>query len=212
MVASAATINGASMPALKNQRWERFCYGLLEGKPAVQAYEDAGYTRNDGNAGRLTRNEQIIARLAELKAEAARVAVMDRAWVLRGLQELFEMSMGLRCVGNRPDGDYAWSPATAKGVLELVGKELGLFIERKIIGIKRLDEMGDEELRQIAGEVIEELDGQVSTDGKVQAVTAELLPPVEDTRDGDNATRIATRDENEGIDDNDINELGGLGN
>ncbi len=45
--------------------------------------------------------------------------------VLLNLQELFEMSMGLRCVGNRPDGDYAWSPATAKGVLELVGKELG---------------------------------------------------------------------------------------
>ncbi len=34
-----------------------------------------------------------------LDALAARVAVMDRAWVLRGLQELFEMAMGLRCVG-----------------------------------------------------------------------------------------------------------------
>jgi phage terminase small subunit len=165
------------MAELKNIRWERFCHGLLEGKPAVQAYEDAGYKRNDGNAGRLTRNEQIIARLAELKAEAARVAVMDRAWVLRGLRELFEMSMGLRCVGNRPDGDYAWSPATAKGVLELVGKELGLFIDRKIIGIKRLEDMGDDELRQIAGQVIEELDAQVTVDGEVKPVEAELLPP-----------------------------------
>ena len=29
-----------------------------------------------------------------------------------------------------------WNPATAKGVLELFGKELGMFIDRKIIGIK----------------------------------------------------------------------------
>ncbi len=92
------------------------------------------------------------------------------------MQELFEMSMGLRCVGNRPDGDYAWSPATAKGVLELVGKELGLFIDRKIIGIKRLEDMGDDELRQIAGQVIEELDALVADEGgEARPVKAELL-------------------------------------
>ncbi len=80
--------------------------------------------------------------------------------------------------GNRPDGDYAWSPATAKGVLELVGREQGMFVDRKIIGIKRLDEMGDDELRLIAGQVIEELDAQVSEDGEVRQVEAELLEPV----------------------------------
>ncbi len=200
------------MPALKNQRWERFCHGLLEGKPAVQAYEDAGYKPSRKNASRLRAKEDTQARLAELKAEAARVAVMDRAWVLRGLQELFEMSMGLRCVGNRPDGDYAWSPATAKGVLELVGKEMGMFVDRKIIGIKRLEDMGDDELRQIAGQVIEELDAQVTVDGDVQPVEAELLGPSQDTQDGENATRIATRGDSEGIDANDINKLGGSGN
>ena len=69
------------------------------------------------------------------------------------------------------------SPATAKGLLELFGKELGMFVDRKIIGIKRLDEMGDDELRQIAGQVIEELDAQVTVDGEAQPVEAELLPP-----------------------------------
>ncbi len=165
------------MPALKNQRQELFCQGLLEGKPAVQAYESAGYKRNDGNAGRLTRNEQIIVRLTELKAEAARVAVLDRAWVLRGLQELYEMSIGTRRIGGRDDADYAWSPATAKGVLELAGKEQGMFIERKIIGIKRLEDMGDDELRLIAGQVIEELDANVTVDGEVRPVAAELIEP-----------------------------------
>ena len=38
--------------------------------------------------------------------------------------------------------------------------------------------MGDEELRQIAGEVLEELDAQVTEDGEVRQVEAELLEPV----------------------------------
>ncbi len=61
-------------------------------------------------------------------------------------------------------------------MLELVGKEMGMFIDRKIIGIKRLEDMGDDELRQIAGQVIEELDAQVTEDGEVRQVEAELLP------------------------------------
>ena len=53
-----------------------------------------------------------------------------------------------------------------------------MFIDRKIIGIKRLEYMGDDELRQIAGQVIEELDAQVTVDGEVQPVEAELLGSV----------------------------------
>ncbi len=52
-----------------------------------------------------------------------------------------------------------------------------MFIDRKIIGIKRLEDMGDDELRQIAGQVIEELDAQVTVDGEVRQVEAELLEP-----------------------------------
>ncbi len=59
----------------------------------------------------------------------------------------------------------------------MFGKEMGMFVDRKIIGIKRLEDMGDDELRQIAGQVIEELDAQVSVDGEVQPVEAELLEP-----------------------------------
>ncbi len=70
-----------------------------------------------------------------------------------------------------------WNPSTAKGLLELFGKELGMFVDRKIIGIKRLEDMGDDELRQIAGQVIEELDAQVTVDGEVRQVEAELLEP-----------------------------------
>ncbi len=60
----------------------------------------------------------------------------------------------------------------------MFGREMGMFIERKIIGIKRLEDMGDDELRQIAGQVIDELDAQVTVDGEVRPVEAELLEPV----------------------------------
>jgi len=63
----------------------------------------------------------------------------------------------------------------------LLAKHLGMLIDRKIIGIKRLEDMGDDELRQIAGQVIDELDAQVTVDGDVaQPVKAELLPPSPD--------------------------------
>ena len=94
----------------------------------------------------------------------------------------------------------------------LLAKHLGMLIDRKIIGIKRLEDMGDDELRQIAGEVLEELDAQVTVDGNVGPVVAELLPPRQDTRDGDNATRIATLDDIEPVEPSDINELDGSGN
>ncbi len=191
------------MPHLDNQRHERFCHALLEGKPAVQAYEDAGYKPSRKNASRLRANEDIQVRLTELKAEAAEAATLDRAWVLQQMRDLYEKTTAA------PPDTSTWNPATAKGLLELFGKEMGMFVDRKIIGIKRLEDMGDDELRQIAGQVIDELDAQVTVDGEVRPVEAELLPPRQDTRDGDNATRIATRDENEGVDDNDINELGG---
>ena len=57
-----------------------------------------------------------------------------------------------------------------------------MFIERKVIGIKRLEDMGDDELRQIAGQVIGELDAQVSADGEVRPVEADLLEPPNATR------------------------------
>ena len=81
-----------------------------------------------------------------------------------------------------------------------------MLIDRKIIGIKRLEDMGDDELRQIAGQVIEELDAQVSVDGEVQPVEAELLGPPR-TQDDDNATPIATHDGSEVAEVNVINQL-----
>ncbi len=91
----------------------------------------------------------------------------------------------------------------------LLAKHLGMLVDRKIIGIKRLEDMGDDELRQIAGQVIEELDAQVSVDGEVRPVEAELLPPRQSAWGDENTTRSATQDGSAAEDANAVNELDG---
>jgi hypothetical protein len=60
------------MPPLDNNRHERFVQGLLEGKSASQAYADAGYKPDDGNAAHLRAKEKVKRRLAELQGEVVK--------------------------------------------------------------------------------------------------------------------------------------------
>ena len=75
------------MAPLRNQKHEKYALALFEGKPQHQAYVDAGYRHHDGNASRLRRNEQVIARLAELQAQAAANAEVTVASICRELDE-----------------------------------------------------------------------------------------------------------------------------
>ena len=60
------------MAVLENVKWENFAQGLAQGKSADQAYQDAGYSANRGNAVRLKTNESIVARVQELQQVAVR--------------------------------------------------------------------------------------------------------------------------------------------
>lgn len=60
------------MPALKNQRHEKFTLALFEGKTATEAYEQAGYKPCRKNAARLTTFDDIRSRLAELQSAVAK--------------------------------------------------------------------------------------------------------------------------------------------
>jgi hypothetical protein len=64
------------MAILPNPRHEKFAQALAEGKPASSAYEEAGYSPNDGNAVRLKGNEKIKSRVAELQGQGAERAVV----------------------------------------------------------------------------------------------------------------------------------------
>ena len=67
------------MSALANPKHERFAQERANGLPASEAYVQAGYARNDSNAARLNRNEQVSARIAEILERAATKTVITVA-------------------------------------------------------------------------------------------------------------------------------------
>jgi phage terminase small subunit len=109
------------MPVLTNAKHERFAQELAAGKTADEAYEAAGYAQNRGNAIRLKANESVAARVAELQQRAADGVVLTRQWVI---EQLIDNVTQAKKSGEKIDG------ATANRALELLGKELGMFVER----------------------------------------------------------------------------------
>lgn len=59
------------MPALENARHERFAQELAKGKTADEAYRNAGYKANRGNAATLKANQSVLDRVAELQERGA---------------------------------------------------------------------------------------------------------------------------------------------
>lgn len=78
------------MPALKNAKHEAFAQGLLKGLSADEAYAQAGYKANRGNAATLKANQSISDRVAELQNGAAEKAEWTAADRLRILSEIVE--------------------------------------------------------------------------------------------------------------------------
>ena len=53
------------MPVLKNPRHEKFAQALFKGKTADDAYAEAGFKPDRGNASRLQHKDNIVQRVAE---------------------------------------------------------------------------------------------------------------------------------------------------
>jgi phage terminase small subunit len=128
-------------------KWERFAQELARGKTSGQAYEIAGFSPNPANAWRLHKREEIRRRIDEIltreeravdkaMANAAARVGLNEEWVLRNLRMNAVMAMR---AGDR---------AAANRAIELIGKHLGLFIDKKQIEINHIDD-ADEYLANI---------------------------------------------------------------
>ena len=109
------------MGVIANQRHELFAQGLAKGLPASTAYVEAGYAKNDSNAARLNRNEQVQARVTELKERAAartEITIADITTRLMGIANKAE------------EGGDAPMLSVARASLVDVAKLNGLMIER----------------------------------------------------------------------------------
>jgi phage terminase small subunit len=82
------------MPPLPNPRQEQFALGLAEGKTQSQAYADAGYSPNRGNAVRMKTYESVQARVAELQRTAADGAIASRKRTLEHLAAIAYAEFG----------------------------------------------------------------------------------------------------------------------
>ena len=102
--------------SLRNPRYERFAYGLAEGKPAYQAYIDAGFAKAGAaqSASRLLKSQRagIRERVAEILQEREQIDVagsklaieriaIDKEWVIERLRENVERAMQAQPVIDR---------------------------------------------------------------------------------------------------------------
>jgi len=149
------------MAALANQKHEQFAQKVAAGMSAAQAYTECGYSEKTAAqaASRLLTDVKVASRVAELKEGMASVAMaktgIDKAWVLAKLVKVTEMGMSSEPVtdedGN-PIGEYKQNLAAANKSLELIGKELGMFVDRKEIRTGPLQDVPEEQLDAIIAE------------------------------------------------------------
>ncbi len=163
------------MPPLDNPQHERFARLIYQGKTNAEAYEMAGYSRHDGNASRLRNNDNVKERLNELAQEAAKVATLDRTYVIQGLMQVVEQSLTKRELKDKkgnPSGIFVYDSAGATKALELLGKTegLSLFITKtETRTIKDISDLTEEEILSIAAGIKarQKLEGDGGPDLKV---------------------------------------------
>jgi hypothetical protein len=179
-----------AMPPLDDPRRERYAQGLADGKTQLQACAAAGFGKSKSAPSRLAKEPLIKARIGEiLRARevsatkelvaGARQAGVTKEWVLIMLRENIERAMQVHPVVDakgRETGVYQWNGFVANKALELLGRELGMFVERHELTLaqrladmpedQRAAEMLDlverarERLRQLRATASQALEGQ----------------------------------------------------
>lgn len=163
------------MPILKNQKHELFALGLAKGMSQKDAYIEAGYVEKNAEPGssKLVRNGKVAARVAELKKEIADKAVSEsaltRSYIIKRLMLQVDINMGIEPVRGK-DGEILGyvqgSASAANQALIALGKEIGMFVDRKEIknvsDFKTVEEMQERE-RQLDARLAE-LDAEDAAD------------------------------------------------
>jgi phage terminase small subunit len=161
---------------IKRERYELFAQAMAQGQSVEKAYTAAGY-RPSRAAGHVLRKKiEIQQRVAFLFSERSRVinqstveaieqTALTKKWVIENLRE-----NALKCLGKLPikvtqtEGmpaieEFDWQPGPANRALELLGRELNMFIERHEVGEPgEFARMSDAELSQALLEQAEKLE------------------------------------------------------
>lgn len=128
---------------ISDGRRERYATLLAAGgMSAAIAHGQSGFKPDPGNAVHMRKEPDIAGRVAWLQEQAAKRVVADKAWVLLKLRNLVIRTM-------TPGDEF--TPSAANKALELLGKEQGMFVDRRVLGVRRIDDMSEEELLEFLG-------------------------------------------------------------
>jgi phage terminase small subunit len=149
---------------------EKFCQEFIRLGNASAAYRAAYDCTNKSAksvwelAAQMMRNVKVSSRIAELRKPVIEMAEkelkIDKAWVLAELVDNVKRAKASEPVtdeqGN-PIGEYKQNLTAANKALELIGKEFGMFVDRKEIRTGPLEGLSDEELLRRADHLAKEL-------------------------------------------------------
>lgn len=175
-----------------NKRQEVFCQQVAKGITPTEAARGAGYSGSGVRvtASRMMDKPEIVERIAAIKTTVERATVsrvaIDKAWVISQLVENVETAKQAVPVLDREGnetGDYVQNLVAANKALELIGKELGMFVERREVRTGPLfADLTDEQLdaalaaaralAEAAGEAHGAGEGRADRDQSAQVVPA----------------------------------------
>ena len=131
-----------------NVRQQRFVDGIMAGKPATEAYRAAGYRCSaraaEPSASELLRHPEVVDERGRRRAVVEASTGITKASVLRRLDEVANRCMQavpvmeydrlvegyVQKTDDEGRGVWEFDSAGANRALELLGKHLGLFVQR----------------------------------------------------------------------------------
>lgn len=125
--------------SLKNPKYEEYAQRLSWGVPQKEAYVLAGYEDTGSastNASRIAKKPEIAERVAWLKARIAEHHIYDAARIKERLSAMADALTEIRIdpkSGDRKPGPM-FNPTAGARVLELLGKEAGIFKDKIELG------------------------------------------------------------------------------
>jgi hypothetical protein len=124
---------------------EQFCLNIVSGMNQADAYRKSykvqPTTKNEtiqANASRLMADSMVSARVAELRQPIISKVQLTREWVLEQLIESVAMGKATDPVIGKDGehtGDLKQNLAAANKALELLGKELGMFVDKSKVEV-----------------------------------------------------------------------------
>jgi len=142
----AARDHGPGVPVLDNAKHERFAQALARGATADEAYVEAGYSANRGNATRMKANESILERARELQAKGADLTLVT---IQSLTDELEEARLGAATAGQ-----HAAAVSATMGKAKLHG----LLIDKKQVAGPRGGPLQVVDVTRLKGMTTQELE------------------------------------------------------